>query len=84
MKGRRCTEEHRNALKGKRDSITLSKNPKARRVRCITTGKEFDCIKEAAEFYGIERRSISSCCRGKIKTSGKLNDGTKLKWEYIN
>ena len=84
MKGRPFTEEHRNALKGKRDSITLSKNPKARRVRCITTGKEFDCIKEAAEFYSIGRRSISSCCRGKIKTSGKLNDGTKLKWEYIN
>ena len=84
MKGRPFTEEHRNALRGKRDSITLNKNPKARRVRCITTGKEFDCIKEAAEFYGIERRGISSCCRGKIKTSGKLNDGTKLKWEYIN
>ena len=84
MKGRPFTEGHRNALRGKRDSITLSKNPKARRVRCITTGKEFDCIKEAAGFYGIERRGISSCCRGKIKTSGKLNDGTKLKWEYIN
>ena len=84
MKGRPFTEEHKNNLKGRRDSITLSKNPRARRVRCITTGKEFDCIKEAAEFYGIERRSISSCCRGKIKSCGKLKDGTKLVWEYLN
>ena len=83
MKGRCFTEEHREKLKGKRDNITLSKNPRARRVRCITTGKEFDCIKEAAEFYGIERRHISSCCRGKIKSCGKLKNGTKLVWEYI-
>lgn len=77
MKGRPFTEEHKNNLKGRRDSITLSKNPKARRVRCITTGKEFDCIKEAAEFYKIDRRSINSCCKGRYKTAGKM------RWEYM-
>lgn len=27
---------------------------------------------------------IIKCCKGKLKSSGKLEDGTKLQWSYIN
>ena len=52
-------------------------------VRCITTGKEFGSIYEAATYYGMHNGSnIINCCRGKRKSAGKLN-GVKLCWEYI-
>lgn len=52
-------------------------------VRCITTGKEFDSIKEAALYYNIKSNSkICNCCNHKQKYAGKYN-GQKLVWEYI-
>jgi hypothetical protein len=57
----------------------------SRKVICITTGKVFDCISEAAKFYNIIGRShISGCCRGEHKYIGKLEDGTELKWMYYD
>ena len=39
---------------------------------------------EGANFYNIKSKGhISSCCRGKRKHCGKLQDGTKLKWKYL-
>ena len=59
-----------------------SNHPKARKVICITTNKIFDCIKDANEFYNINRSSITLCCTGRTKSAGKLPDGTKLIWMY--
>ena len=43
-----------------------SKNPAARKVQCITTGKTFNTIKEAGEYYLLTSCSdISKVCRGK-------------------
>ena len=53
-----------------------------RKVRCITTGKIFNSVTEAAKYYNAPRSHIGSCCKGKCKTAGKLPDGTSLKWEY--
>lgn len=54
-------------------------------VVCLTTGERFSCIREAAERYKIKSQSsISACCRGKSKTAGLLQDGTRLKWAYDN
>ena len=74
------------AQKGQsRSSISGSRHPKARKVQCITTGKKFNCIKEAAEYYYIDRRSISQCCKGKRKSGGKHPvTEEKLKWKYID
>lgn len=56
-----------------------------RKVRCVTTGKEFNTIVEAAKEYNIKNSSnLTSACKGVYKSSGKLPDGTKLKWEYVD
>ena len=54
----------------------------SKKVICITTGKTFDCIKDAGDWYNVSRGNISLCCRGKIQSAGKLN-GTKLQWKYV-
>ena len=70
-------------IKRQTEKIMGGQNPKAKKVRCVTTGKEFDCIKQAKEAYGVTS-GISSVCKGKQKTAGK-HPITKepLKWEYI-
>lgn len=54
------------------------------KVKCTTTGKVFNSITEASEYYNATRTRISLCCKGEAKSTGKLPDGTKLQWEYIN
>lgn len=76
MKGFRHTEE----TKKKLSEVTKgSKNPRAKKVRCIETGQVFDYIREANEFLGKNRLSsdISKCCKGKLKTCGGYH------WEYV-
>lgn len=51
------------------------------KIICLTTGKVFNSIQDAEEFYDVT--TISACISGKNKTAGKLKDGTKLVWmEY--
>ena len=60
------------------------KNPRARKIICVTTGEKFDCITYAAETYNASRTNISNCLNGRRKTAGKHPiTGEKLKWEYI-
>lgn len=51
-------------------------------VICVTTGEKFNSIKLAQQKYK-DASHISTCCKGKRKSSGKLNDGTKLIWKYL-
>ena len=85
-----CTREY-NANYGtinKRISEKLkgSKSPSARKVQCITTGKKFNCIKEAGEYYLLNSyKNIITCCKGKKKSAGKHPvTGEKLIWKYID
>ena len=66
----------------KRKLSESKKGQNSKKVICITTNKIFDSIKEASDFYNCNKSDITQCCKGKRKTSGKLSDGTKLKWEY--
>ena len=67
------------------EKVKGSKHPRARKVQCITTGREFNCIKEAAEYYSIAKVDISKCCKGKLKSAGKHPvTGEKLIWRYID
>ena len=52
-----------------------------KKVICITTGETFDSVKKASDHYDISKSNIASCCRGVIKSAGKLN-GVRLQWKY--
>ena len=60
-----------------------AKNPMAKKVICITTNIIFDCAKDGAEFYNCDSSSITKVCKGKLNYIGKLSDGTKLVWCYL-
>ena len=82
--GHKHTEEAKNKVSIKnKGKLANGKNPKAKKVVCLTTNETFDCIKLAAEAYKITPQCITKCCKGKWKSAGKLEDGTKLKWEYL-
>jgi hypothetical protein len=55
-----------------------------KQVICIETGKTYDSIVDAGKEMNCNDTHISSCCKGKRKTCGKLEDGTKLHWEYVS
>lgn len=55
----------------------------SKKVICVTTGKVFNSIKEAASYYNIKNKSdISRVCKGERNYCGELN-GEKLVWEYL-
>lgn len=58
-------------------------NKTLKKVICLTTGKVFDGIIYAAKYYEIDRSGIGECCKGKYKSSGKLN-GIPLQWMYLS
>lgn len=54
-----------------------------KQVICVTTNETFNCILEAEEKYNIAHQNISKCCKGKLKSAGKLPAGERLIWEYV-
>ena len=58
-------------------------NSLKKKVRCITTGEEFECINDAVRKYNICDGCIIRCCKGRQKYTGRLT-GQKLQWEYID
>ena len=80
------SENSYNPITNKRNSIanTGASNPNARKTKCITTGKIFETTTAASKYYNVQRENICRCCKGVVKSAGKLPDGTKLEWEYIN
>ena len=61
----------------------LSPNKHFKKVICLTTGKIFDSITYAMQYYKCGKH-IVDCCKGKRETCGKLQDGTKLSWMYYD
>ena len=81
MYGKHHSEEAKRKMsENSKGKMVGSENPMAKKVICITTGKIFDCIKEASKYYKCN--NISKCCKGKSKSAGKLKDGTPLQWKY--
>lgn len=78
------------SLKGR---YTGKDSPNAKSVICLTTKRIFYAICDACKFYNIKTFShISNCCKGyyiskgkkfKVKSAGKLPDGTPLVWRKI-
>lgn len=85
--GKHHTEETKKKmselLKGEKNPMYGKPSPKRKKVICITTGKIFNSIKDAEKYYNVAYQSISCCCKKKLYSAGKLQDGTKLQWKYL-
>ena len=81
-KGKHLSEEAKQKLS---ENHKGKNNYNARSVICIATGRIFFTAKEGAEYYNMMNSSnILKCCKGKRNYCGKLSDGTKLVWRYVN
>lgn len=75
-----CTNKY-NMNYGTRRERAIDKCKK--KVQCVTTGEEFNSIKEAAEKYNIRGTYITANCKGRQKSAGKHPvTKEKLVWEY--
>ena len=84
-KGIKHTEESKKKISINHADVNGINNPRAKSVICITTGRIFFTATEASKYYNIKSKAhITSCCKGKRKNCGKLLDGTKLVWRYVN
>lgn len=85
LTGRKLPMETKIKIKKSRKNINQygKNNPMARAVRCITTDKEFETLKEASEYYKTYSSSIVKSCNNNYYSCGKLQTGEKLYWEYI-
>ncbi len=80
LSGRQLAEE----TKQKMSEARMGKNhPKAKSVICLTTKYIFPTTTEASNYYNIHKSHISGCCKGRLKSAGKLNE-QKLVWRYLN
>ena len=84
VSGGQLSEEHKKKISekvsGEKNGMWGKPSPNRSKVICTTTGKIFDCIKDAEKHYKCS--NISSCCRKKTQSAGKLN-GTPLQWKYV-
>lgn len=70
-------------IKHTEESKEKIRKARSKKVICITTNKIFNSTKEAKDYYNLKSNSgIIRCCNGERKTSGRLNNGTKLQWKY--
>jgi hypothetical protein len=60
----------------------LSEKIEDGRVICLTTGKLFNTIKEASDFYNCDKSVLAKCCKGIRKSCGKDEKGNPLIWIY--
>lgn len=80
LKGKKFSKERRERLSEAHKGIPNLVN--RRKVKCIELDMEFESISQAREYFG-KQLEISRACRDRSKTAGKLEDGTKLHWKYI-
>jgi group I intron endonuclease len=53
-----------------------------KKVICLTTGKIFSSITEAESNTTTTAGNIVKACKGELKATGTLHDGTPLQWAY--
>lgn len=64
--------------KNGREKIELAKKACMKKIRCVETGKIYDCRKQVIDELGGEKSSITRPLQNKNRTFKKLH------WEYIN
>lgn len=74
--GRKHSDEFKKKVseshKGEKSHLYGKPSPKRKKVICLDDGKIFDCIMDAAKYYGAFRNNVSSVCNGKLKTTKGL------------
>ena len=60
-----------------------TENISGKAVYCTTTNEVFNSIMDAVRAYGGNESGIRKCCRGEMKTSGTLQNGTRLTWIFL-
>ena len=88
MYGKKHSEEHNKKISEACKGIKFSEEHKkkigeanSKKVICVTTGEIFNSQKDASNYYKCN--NIYVCCKGRLKSAGKLSDGTPLKWKYL-
>ena len=76
----KMSEAHKCKILSEETKLKMSE-AKNKKVICITTGKIFNSQKEAGNYYKCS--NICICCKGRLKSAGKLPNGTKLQWKYL-
>ena len=79
---RKKSESMKGKMAGEKNPMWGKPSHNRRKVICITTGKIFSSVTEASNYYNVAKNTVSFCCKGKLKSAGKLN-GTKLQWKYL-
>lgn len=64
------------------NEISIKRQGKKKKVKCITTGEVFDSITSASKKCNISNHSIGACCNDK-RESVKNNDGEVSVWRFI-
>jgi len=81
------SSEQRKRMSENHADVSGKKNPRARKVRCIETGRIFDTAKEAGEYYSLTPSNPGTTIRRACKThraSGYDEILEKpLHWEYV-
>lgn len=67
-------QKQREKMTGK---LSGTKHPNTRRIICVETGEQFDCMIFACDKYSMGRGNLWSCLNGKQKTCGGFH------WKYI-
>ena len=80
--GSRCFKGKIPWNKGKHHSDEV-KLKMSKKVICVTTGRIFNSQTYASNYYNVAQCSISKCCIGICKSAGKLPNGTKLQWKFL-
>ncbi len=83
MYGKTHSEETKKKISENHADMSGKNSPNAKSVICIITNTVFYTAKEGSEYYGCDHSSIIKVCKGKLKSCGKLPDGTPLVWRYI-
>ena len=71
--------EWSNALDNLNHSRVIDKASiaKERKIKCVTTGKVYNSLKDAARELGVYHSNLVACCNGRRKTCGGMV------WQYV-
>lgn len=77
LKGIPLAEETKRKIGESNKKSMIGNKNGCKRVLCVELNKEFENIKSAAEYIGVNPSNISKCLKGVQKTAGKYT------WKYL-